>query len=62
VISRQGGGKTRSIPNGSADCKDRRGDAAGAAPGCPFDSIDTISFKQHDEEGVVHPLDYGIEK
>jgi hypothetical protein len=21
-----------------------RGDVAGAAPGCPFDSIDTISF------------------
>jgi hypothetical protein len=26
------------------ECKDRRGDAAGAAPGCPFDSIDAISF------------------
>jgi hypothetical protein len=23
---------------------DRRGDVAGAAPSCPFDSIDTISF------------------
>jgi hypothetical protein len=30
--------------NWSEDCEDRRGDAARAAPGCPFDSIDTISF------------------
>jgi hypothetical protein len=39
-----GGGETRNIPNGSADCDDRRGDTIGAAPGCPFDSIDTISL------------------
>jgi hypothetical protein len=24
--------------------KDRRGDTTGGGPGCPFDSIDTISF------------------
>jgi hypothetical protein len=31
-------------PNRCADCEDRRRDATRAAPGCPFDSIDTISF------------------
>jgi hypothetical protein len=30
--------------NGSADYMDRRCDAAIAALGCPFNSIDTISF------------------
>jgi hypothetical protein len=28
----------------SEDFEDRRGAIAGAAPGCPFNSIDTISF------------------
>jgi hypothetical protein len=28
----------------SEDYEDRRGDATGAAVGCPFDSIDAISF------------------
>jgi hypothetical protein len=32
---------------GSKDCEDRRRAAAGAAPGCPFDSIDTISFSNN---------------
>jgi ferredoxin len=30
--------------NKSEECEDGRGDAAGAVPGCPFDSINTISF------------------
>jgi hypothetical protein len=34
----------RNTPNGSLDYEDGRGDVAGAAPGCPFDSIDTIFF------------------
>jgi hypothetical protein len=32
-------------PNGSIDCEDRREEATGAAPSCPFYSIDTISFR-----------------
>jgi hypothetical protein len=40
--------RKRNIQYESVDCKDRRGDAAeatvGAAPGCPSDSINTISF------------------
>jgi hypothetical protein len=36
--------RNRNTPCGSEDCEDRRGDAAGGAPGCPFDSIDIISF------------------
>jgi hypothetical protein len=42
-ISQGGSGETRNTPNGPAHCENRRGDAIGAAPGCPFDSIDTIS-------------------
>jgi hypothetical protein len=38
------GGETRNTQNLSEDCKDRRGATAGAALGCPFDSIDTTSF------------------
>jgi hypothetical protein len=34
----------RNTPNGSEDCVDRRGYAAGAAPNCPFDSIDISPF------------------
>jgi hypothetical protein len=33
-----------SVWYGSVDCEDRRGDAAGAAPGCRFDPIDIFSF------------------
>jgi hypothetical protein len=44
VISRWGGQKTRKTPYGSKGYKDRRGAAAGAAPSCPLDSIDIISF------------------
>jgi hypothetical protein len=44
AISWQGGGETQNKQNWSKDCQDRRGDTTGAAPGCPFDSIDTISF------------------
>jgi hypothetical protein len=44
AISLWGGGETRNTQYGSTDCKDRRGDATGAAPGCPFASIDIISF------------------
>jgi hypothetical protein len=29
---------------GSEDYEDRRGDVVGATPGCPFASIDIISF------------------
>jgi hypothetical protein len=29
----------------SVDCEDRRGDPAGATPGCPFDTNDTISSR-----------------
>jgi hypothetical protein len=39
-----GGRETRNTQYGSEDCEDRRRDAAGAAPGCPFDSIGIISF------------------
>jgi hypothetical protein len=41
AISQWGNRETRNAQYGSADCGDRRGDAAGATPGCPFD---TISF------------------
>jgi hypothetical protein len=40
----RGGRETRNTHYRYADCKDRRGDAIGAASGCPFDSIDTIYF------------------
>jgi hypothetical protein len=30
--------------NSGGDYKDRRGDVARAIPGCPFDSINAISF------------------
>jgi hypothetical protein len=39
-----GGGETQNTQNRSADYEGRRRDAFGAAPGCPFDFIDTISF------------------
>jgi hypothetical protein len=39
-----GGRESWNTRNRSKDCKDRRGDATGAAPGCPFDSINSISF------------------
>jgi hypothetical protein len=39
-----GGRKIQKVPYGSESCEDRRGDPAGAAPGCPLDSIDIISF------------------
>jgi hypothetical protein len=44
AISQQGSGERQNTPNGCADCEDRRRDATGAAPDCPFDYIDTISF------------------
>jgi hypothetical protein len=43
AIFGRSGGETRNAPYGSEDCEDMRGAAAGAAPGCPFDSIDVIS-------------------
>jgi hypothetical protein len=44
VILRQDDRETRNTPYEYEDCNDRRGDATGAALGCPFNSIDTISF------------------
>jgi hypothetical protein len=44
VISRWGTEETRNTQYRYAHCEDRRGAAAGVAPGCPLDSIDTISF------------------
>jgi hypothetical protein len=35
--------RKQNTPYGYIDCEDMRGDAAGATPGCPFVSIDTIS-------------------
>jgi hypothetical protein len=40
----RGNGKTRNTQYVSADWEDRRGDGPEAAPGCPFASIDHISF------------------
>jgi hypothetical protein len=40
----RGSEETRNTQYGSAYCEDRRGDAAGAAPNCSLNSIDTISF------------------
>jgi hypothetical protein len=50
------------VPNESADCKDRRGDAVGATPGCPFDSIDTISFSTMMKRSSASLEYYGIVK
>jgi hypothetical protein len=44
AISQGGGEETRNTQYRYADCEDRRGDAVGASLGCPFDSIDIISF------------------
>jgi ferredoxin len=44
VILQGGSRETRNTPYKSEDCEDGRGDVARAAPGCPFDSIDAISF------------------
>jgi hypothetical protein len=44
VTSWWGGRETINAQYGSADCGDRWEDVVGAAPGFPFDSIDTISF------------------
>jgi hypothetical protein len=43
AIFGRSGGETQNTSYGSEDREDRRGAAAGAAPGCPFDSIDIIS-------------------
>jgi hypothetical protein len=37
-----------------------RGYAFGAAPGCPFRLHRHHLLQQHDDDGVVHPLDYGV--
>jgi hypothetical protein len=39
-----GNKETQNTQYRSADCMDNKGDTANAAPGCPFDSINTISF------------------
>jgi hypothetical protein len=39
TISQWGGGVTHNTRNWSEDFEDRRGDAAGATPDCPFDTI-----------------------
>jgi hypothetical protein len=44
VILRGGGEEIRNTQYKFVDYKDRRGDASRATPGCPFYSIDTISF------------------
>jgi hypothetical protein len=44
ATSRWGSRETRNTWNRSANCMDMRGDTVGAAPSCPVDSIDTISF------------------
>jgi hypothetical protein len=44
AISRWGGRETENTQHGSADWEDRRGDVVGATLGCPFVSINTISF------------------
>jgi hypothetical protein len=36
--------KHKNTPNRSTNCEDRRGGTVGAAPGCPFKSVNTISF------------------
>jgi hypothetical protein len=43
-LRRLGSREIENIQYISADCKDRRGDDAGAPPGFPFASIDIISF------------------
>jgi hypothetical protein len=48
---------TWKTPYRSKDCKDRRGDAAGATPGCPFASINTISISNMMK---TDPLDMAI--
>jgi hypothetical protein len=57
AISRGDDRDTRKTPYRSKDCKDRRGDAAGATPGCPFASINTISISNMMK---TDPLDMAI--
>jgi hypothetical protein len=40
----RGGVETRNTQYESTYCEDRRGDGVEATHGCPFDSIDIISF------------------
>jgi hypothetical protein len=44
VISQRDDRETLNAQNRYADCKDRREDATEDASGCPFNSIDAISF------------------
>jgi hypothetical protein len=57
AISQWGGRETQNTWNGSEDCKNRKGDAAEAIPGCPFASIN-ISFTTMRES--ISPLDYRV--
>jgi hypothetical protein len=44
AILRRDDGEIENTQYESEDYEDRRGDTAGAAPGCPFISIDIMSF------------------
>jgi hypothetical protein len=54
----RGDRETQNTHNWSEDYKDRKGDAAGAAPGCPIAAIDIISFITM--RGSSSSLDYEI--